>query len=75
MIDKTTKTILTDCDGVMLNWEAGFITWMAQKGHNKVDADEYDEDDGTRHRHAHIHTTIRHECDLRILQPVDALLH
>lgn len=42
MIDKTTKTILTDCDGVMLNWEAGFITWMAQKGHNKVDADEYD---------------------------------
>ena len=34
--------ILTDCDGVLLNWEAGFITWMAQKGHNKVDADEYD---------------------------------
>ena len=39
-VDK--KMILTDCDGVLLNWEAGFITWMAQKGHNKVDADEYD---------------------------------
>ena len=34
--------ILTDCDGVLLNWEASFTTWMAQKGYNKVDADEYD---------------------------------
>lgn len=36
------KTILTDCDGVLLNWEASFTTWMAQQGHNKIDADEYD---------------------------------
>jgi FMN phosphatase YigB (HAD superfamily) len=36
------KVILTDCDGVLLNWEASFTTWMAQKGYNKVDADEYD---------------------------------
>jgi len=34
--------ILTDCDGVLLNWEASFTTWMAQKGYNKIDADEYD---------------------------------
>jgi len=36
------KVILTDCDGVLLNWEASFTTWMAQKGYNKIDADEYD---------------------------------
>ena len=36
------KTILTDVDGVLLNWEASFTTWMAQNGHNKIDADEYD---------------------------------
>ncbi len=36
------KTVLTDVDGVLLNWEASFTTWMAQNGHNKVDADEYD---------------------------------
>ena len=36
------KTILTDVDGVLLNLEASFTTWMAQNGHNKIDADEYD---------------------------------
>jgi len=36
------KTILTDCDGVLLNWEASFTTWMAQKGYNKIDGGEYD---------------------------------
>ena len=36
------KLILTDCDGVLLNWEASFTTWMAQKGYNKVDPNEYD---------------------------------
>lgn len=36
------KVILTDCDGVLLNWEASFTTWMAQKGYNKVNADVYE---------------------------------
>lgn len=36
------KIILTDCDGVLLNWEATFSTWMAQHGFNKVNADTYD---------------------------------
>jgi uncharacterized HAD superfamily protein len=36
------KTILTDCDGVLLNWEATFSTWMAQHGYNKTNSNTYD---------------------------------
>jgi FMN phosphatase YigB (HAD superfamily) len=33
------KIILTDCDGVMLDWEGAFSQWMIQKGYTKqVDA-------------------------------------
>ena len=27
------KIILTDCDGVCLDWEYGFHTWMQAHGH------------------------------------------
>ena len=30
------KIILTDADGVLLNWEYAFITWMEEQGHNLV---------------------------------------
>lgn len=31
------KLILTDCDGVLLDWEFAFDIWMGKKGHNAVD--------------------------------------
>jgi 5'(3')-deoxyribonucleotidase len=31
------KRILVDCDGVLLNWEAGFANWMDERGYVKVD--------------------------------------
>lgn len=30
-----TKLILTDCDGVLLNWEQQFHNWMNARGYNK----------------------------------------
>ena len=30
------KIILTDCDGVLLDWEDAFHQWMQTQGHNKV---------------------------------------
>lgn len=30
------KKILTDCDGVLLDWETPFHQWMQQKGYSKV---------------------------------------
>ena len=30
------KLILTDCDGVILDWERGFENWMAEKGYVKL---------------------------------------
>ena len=29
-----TKIILTDCDGVLLDWEFGFTDWMRRKGYH-----------------------------------------
>jgi len=36
------KVILTDCDGVLLNWEYAFEIWMNEKGYNQADTDMYD---------------------------------
>ena len=33
----TDKVILTDCDGVLLNWEYAFGCWMEQHGHTVVE--------------------------------------
>jgi len=30
------KIILTDCDGVLLNWEYAFCIWMEQHGHTQI---------------------------------------
>jgi|AntAceMinimDraft_11_1070367.scaffolds.fasta_scaffold36923_3 FMN phosphatase YigB (HAD superfamily) len=36
------KIILTDCDGVLVNWNAGFIKYMAELGHvESPDGDQY----------------------------------
>ena len=38
---KKNKIILTDCDGVCLDWEFGFHTWMQTHGHTLHDKDVY----------------------------------
>ena len=35
------KIILTDCDGVVLDWEEGFSIWMEHHGHTKVEGYQY----------------------------------
>ena len=30
------KVIVTDCDGVLLDWEEGFAVWMEHNGHDMV---------------------------------------
>lgn len=36
------KMILTDCDGVLLNWEYAFDVWMNDKGYSLVTQMEYE---------------------------------
>ena len=38
---KKDKIILTDCDGVVLDWEEGFSVWMEHHGHSKVEGAQY----------------------------------
>ena len=35
------KVILTDCDGVLLDWEYAFTQWMHRHGYNPVDETQY----------------------------------
>lgn len=37
----TKKTILTDCDGVLLNWEYAFQIWMKSHGYDRIKNDAY----------------------------------
>ena len=37
----TEKVIVTDCDGVLLNWEYAFDIWMNEKGHRKKEDSEF----------------------------------
>ena len=41
MCMKKDKIILTDCDGVVLDWEEGFSVWMEHHGHNTVEGYQY----------------------------------
>lgn len=43
------KVILTDCDGVLLNWEYAFNTWMKRHGYKMVEGGEYLYDVGERY--------------------------
>ena len=38
---KKDKIILTDCDGVVLDWEEGFSIWMEHHGHSKVEGYQF----------------------------------
>lgn len=37
-----TKVILTDIDGVILNWEKAFVSWMADRGYSRSTKAYYD---------------------------------
>lgn len=41
--------ILTDCDGVLLNWEYAFDVWMDRKGYKKIEAYQFDYSIGNRY--------------------------
>jgi len=43
------KIILTDCDGVILDWEEGFSIWMEHHGHSKVDGYQFKYSIGDRY--------------------------
>ena len=36
-MNKKNRYILTDCDGVCLDWEEAFMIWMQDRGHTPVD--------------------------------------
>jgi len=38
---EVTKLILTDCDGVLLDWSTTFEQWMKLRGHTKLRSDSY----------------------------------
>ena len=42
MLNKEDKIILTDCDGVLLDWETAFHKWMESHGHSIVAYGMYD---------------------------------
>lgn len=42
------KIILTDCDGVILNWEYAFCTWMEQHGYTQIENGNREYDIATR---------------------------
>lgn len=45
--------ILTDVDGVLLNWEYAFDTWMQTHGHSKVEGGQFKYDIGKRYNISH----------------------
>jgi hypothetical protein len=49
MIDNMNKIILTDCDGVLMNWEFAFNLWMKHKGYNISPENEHAYDMGQRY--------------------------
>jgi len=46
---KKDKIILTDCDGVVLDWEEGFSVWMEHHGHKKVEGYQFEYSIGDRY--------------------------
>jgi len=43
------KVIVTDCDGVLLNWEYAFDIWMNEKDHYKVEGSDLEYNIGKRY--------------------------
>lgn len=49
MMNNLNKVILTDCDGVLMNWEYAFNVWMQSHGYEMVDGGEECYDMGDRY--------------------------
>jgi hypothetical protein len=45
--------ILTDVDGVLLNWEYAFDTWMQTHGHSRIEGGQFKYDIGKRYNISH----------------------
>ena len=59
--------ILTDVDGVLLNWEYGFDCWMGEHGHRKQEGYQFKYDIGKRYgsmgnAHSGIEQMMHDEC-------------
>ena len=40
-VEQVRKVIVVDCDGVILNWEDAFITWMEHQGYENVQRHQF----------------------------------
>ena len=40
-VEQVRKVIVVDCDGVILNWEDAFITWMEHQGYERVKGHQF----------------------------------
>ena len=49
MTNNLNKVILTDCDGVLLNWEYAFTVWMERHGYEVVPENKLSYDVGERY--------------------------
>ena len=49
MINNLNKVILTDCDGVLMNWEYAMNVWMKSQGYEMIDGGETCYDMGDRY--------------------------
>lgn len=49
MMNNLNKVILTDCDGVLLNWEYAFTVWMERHGYEVVPENALSYDVGERY--------------------------
>lgn len=49
MTNNLNKVILTDCDGVLLNWEYAFTVWMERHGYEVVPENKLSYDIGERY--------------------------
>lgn len=47
------NVILTDVDGVLLNWEYAFDTWMQTHGHSKIEGGQFKYNIGKRYNISH----------------------
>lgn len=53
MINNMNKVILTDCDGVLMNWEYAFNTWMQSQNYGMTDKGPTHYDMGERYGLSH----------------------
>ena len=40
-VEQVKKIIVVDCDGVLLNWEDAFVTWMEHQGYERVKGHQF----------------------------------